>query len=42
MCDRVVILHQGRVRHDATLAGDSGILDRMFLQIAREGASKAA
>ena len=42
MCDRVVILHQGRVRHDAPLAGDSGILDRMFLQIAREGASKAA
>lgn len=36
MCDRVVILHHGRVRHDAALAGDRGALDRMFLQIARE------
>jgi len=42
MCDRVVILHKGRVRHDAALAGDRGALDRLFLQIAREGASKAA
>jgi len=36
MCDRVVILHAGRVRLDAALAGDRGALDRMFLQIARE------
>lgn len=36
MCDRVVILHAGRVRHDAPLANDRGALDRMFLQIARE------
>lgn len=42
MCERVVILHRGRVRHDAPLAGDSGMLDKMFMQIAREGASKAA
>jgi ABC-2 type transport system ATP-binding protein len=42
MCGRVVILHAGRVRHDAPLANDRGALDRMFLQIAREGASKAA
>jgi ABC-2 type transport system ATP-binding protein len=39
MCDRVVILHKGRVRHDAALAGDRGALDRMFLQIARERAA---
>lgn len=42
MCDRVVILHDGRVHHDAPLAADHGALDRMFLQIAREGAGKAA
>ncbi|MGN6313374.1 MAG: ABC transporter ATP-binding protein [Rhodanobacteraceae bacterium] len=41
-CDRAVILHAGRVRHDGALAGDHGALDKMFLQIAREGASKAA
>lgn len=36
VCDRVVILHEGRVRHDAKLANDRGALDRMFLSIARE------
>ena len=34
MCDRVVILHEGRVRFDAPLASDSGALDRAFLAIA--------
>lgn len=42
MCDRVVILHEGRVRHDAPLATDRGALDRMFLAIARERVEAAA
>ncbi|MEO6967935.1 MAG: ABC transporter ATP-binding protein [Rhodanobacteraceae bacterium] len=42
MCDRVVILHEGRVRHDAPLASDRGALDRMFLAIARESTEAAA
>ena len=41
MCDRVVILHEGRVRYDAALAADRGALDRAFLAIAR-GSTKAA
>ncbi|MEO7150061.1 MAG: ABC transporter ATP-binding protein [Rhodanobacteraceae bacterium] len=36
MCDRVVILHEGQVRHDAPIATDRGALDRLFLAIARE------
>ena len=36
MCDRVAILHAGELRHDAPLAGDHGLLDRLFLSIARE------
>jgi ABC-2 type transport system ATP-binding protein len=42
MCDRVVILHEGRVRYDAPLAQDRGALDRAFLAIARGNAKAAA
>ncbi|MGH8163229.1 MAG: ABC transporter ATP-binding protein [Rhodanobacteraceae bacterium] len=42
MCERVVILHEGQVRHDAPLATNHGALDRMFLKIARERADAAA
>lgn len=35
MCARVVILHEGRVRYDAPLSSDRGVLDREFLAIAR-------
>ncbi len=42
MCDRVVILHEGQVRHDAPLATDRGALDRIFLSIARERTALAA
>ena len=41
-CDRVVILHEGRVRHDAPLAHDRGALDRAFLAIARGKTGVAA
>jgi ABC-2 type transport system ATP-binding protein len=42
MCSRVVILHEGKVRHDARLDGKSGELDRQFRAIAQKSASKAA
>ncbi len=42
MCDRVVILHEGAVRHDASLSGDHGMLDRLFLAIVRGHAEAPA
>ncbi|MGH8184888.1 MAG: ABC transporter ATP-binding protein [Rhodanobacteraceae bacterium] len=42
MCNRVVILHAGRVRHDASLDGNRGGLDARFRQIASQPASVAA
>lgn len=42
MCDRVVILHEGSVRHDAPLVSDRGALDRAFLAIARGRMDSAA
>ena len=42
MCDRVVILHEGRVRFDSPLAADRGALDRAFLAIARGNAKALA
>lgn len=41
-CDRVVILHEGRVRHDAPLDGERGRLDAQFRAIAAQPASAAA
>lgn len=42
MCNRVVILHEGKLRHDARLEGKPGELDQTFRAIARKFASKAA
>lgn len=42
MCNRVVILHQGRVRLDALLDGGRGKLDAQFRAIARSRADVAA
>ncbi|HET7562016.1 MAG TPA: ABC transporter ATP-binding protein [Rhodanobacteraceae bacterium] len=42
MCSRVVILHEGKVRHDARLDGTPGKLDQQFRAIAQKSASKAA
>jgi len=42
MCNRVVILHEGMVRHDASLADARGKLDAQFRAIARAPASAAA
>jgi ABC-2 type transport system ATP-binding protein len=42
MCNRVVILHAGRVRHDAELAGQRGKLDAQFRAIAAPPASAPA
>jgi ABC-2 type transport system ATP-binding protein len=42
MCNRVVILHAGRVRHDATLESQPGKLDAQFRAIATQPASAAA
>jgi ABC-2 type transport system ATP-binding protein len=42
MCNRVVILHAGRVRHDAKLDGQRGKLDAQFRAIASQPASVAA
>ncbi|TAN02870.1 MAG: ABC transporter ATP-binding protein [Rhodanobacteraceae bacterium] len=42
MCNRVVILHAGRVRHDAKLDGQHGGLDAQFRAIAAQPASAAA
>ena len=41
MCNRVVILHAGRVRHDAKLDGSRGNLDAQFRAIAAQPASAA-
>ena len=41
-CDRVVILHEGRVRHDGPLDGQRGKLDAQFRAIAAQPASAAA
>jgi gliding motility-associated transport system ATP-binding protein len=42
MCNRVVILHEGRVRHDAPLEGQRGGLAAQFRAIAAQPASAAA
>jgi len=42
MCNRVVILHDGRVRHDAKFDGQRGKLDAQFRAIAAQPASAAA
>ncbi|HJR12615.1 MAG TPA: ABC transporter ATP-binding protein [Rhodanobacteraceae bacterium] len=42
MCNRVVILHHGRVRHDAPLDGERGKLDTQFRAIAMQPAGAAA
>jgi ABC-2 type transport system ATP-binding protein len=42
MCNRVVVLHEGSVRHDAPLGGEQGRLDAQFRAIARAPASAAA
>jgi len=41
-CNRVVILHHGRVRHDAPLDGERGKLDTQFRAIAMQPAGAAA
>jgi len=41
-CNRVVILHHGRVRHDAPLDGERGKLDTQFRAIAMQPARAAA
>ena len=43
MCDRVAILHAGRLRHvGAVGAGDRAALERTFFEIAMHGANPAA
>jgi ABC-2 type transport system ATP-binding protein len=42
MCNRVVVLHAGRVRHDAKLDGAPGKLDAQFRTITSQPASAAA
>jgi len=42
MCNRVVILHAGRVRHDGALESQRGNLDAQFRAIAAQPASTAA
>ena len=42
ICNRVVILHAGRVRHDAKFDGQRGKLDAQFRAIAAQPASAAA
>ncbi|HEY9112352.1 MAG TPA: ABC transporter ATP-binding protein [Rhodanobacteraceae bacterium] len=42
MCNRVVILHDGRVRHEAPLDGQRGQLDAQFRAIATQPAGAAA
>lgn len=41
-CDRVVILHEGRVRHDAKMDGQRGKLDTQFRAIAAQPVGAAA
>lgn len=43
VCDRVAILHEGQLRHDAALAGtDHQALEQVFFDIALRGAQQAA
>lgn len=42
MCNRVVILHDGRVRHDAKLDAHSGRLEAQFRAVAQPGTTAAA
>jgi ABC-2 type transport system ATP-binding protein len=42
MCNRVVILHAGRVRHDAALDGQPGQLDAQFRTLAAAATDAAA
>lgn len=42
VCDRVAILHEGRLRHDAALGGDHQALEKVFFDIAMNGRDKAA
>jgi ABC-2 type transport system ATP-binding protein len=43
VCDRVAILHEGQLRHDAALAGtDHQALEQIFFDIALRGAQQAA
>lgn len=42
MCNRVVVLHEGSVRHDTQLVGEPGRLDAQFRAIVRSPASVAA
>lgn len=42
VCDRVAILHEGRLRHDAALGGDHQALEKTFFDIAMNGRDKAA
>ena len=42
VCDRVAILHEGRLRHDAALGGDHHALEQTFFEIAMNGQDKAA
>lgn len=37
VCDRVAILHEGRLRHDAALSGDHRALEQTFFDIAMNG-----
>jgi ABC-2 type transport system ATP-binding protein len=42
-CDRVAILHEGRLHHDGPVhADDHGALERRFFEIAMQGATPAA
>lgn len=42
VCDRVAILHEGRLRHDAALSGDHRTLEQTFFDIAMNGKAHAA
>ncbi len=42
VCDRVAILHEGRLRHDAPLADTGTALERTFMAIATQGTTEAA
>lgn len=43
VCDRVAILHEGRLRHDGPVrADDHAALERRFFEIAMQGATPAA
>lgn len=42
VCDRVAILHEGRLRHDAALDGDHAALEHTFFEIAMNGKDQAA